>query len=44
MKEKLLIVFSIVLILVSIVALPLDTNAKTIQEFEAEVSKYTKEL
>ena len=44
MKNKLLIISSILLILISFVALPLDTNAKTIQEFEAEVSKYTKEL
>ena len=44
MKNKLLIITSIVLTLVSFVALPIDTSAKTIQEFEAEVSKYTKEL
>lgn len=42
--KKLLIVTSIILLLVSFVALPLDTSAKTIQEFENEVTKYTKEL
>lgn len=44
MKNKLLIKTSIILLLVSFVALPIDTSAKTIQEFENEVSKYTKEL
>ena len=42
--KKLLVGTSIILLLVSFVALPLDTSAKTIQEFEAEVSKYTQEL
>ena len=42
MKNKLLIGTSIILLLVSFVALPVDTSAKTIQEFENEVSKYTK--
>lgn len=32
------------MLLVSFVALPVDTSAKTIQEFEAEVSRYTQEL
>lgn len=44
MKNKLLIGTSIILLLVSFVALPVDTSAKTIQEFENEVSKYTKQL
>ena len=44
MKNKLLIGTSIILLLVSFVALPQDTSAKTIQEFENEVSKYTNEL
>ena len=44
MKNKLLIGTSIILLLVSFVALPTDTSAKTIQEFEAEVSRYTQEL
>ena len=44
MKNKLLIGTSIILLLVSFVALPVDTSAKTIQEFENEVTRYTKEL
>ena len=44
MKNKLLIGTSIILLLVSFIALPIDTSAKTIQEFENEVSKYTKQL
>ena len=44
MKKKIPVLFLILLILVSYVALPLDTKAKTIKEFEAEVEKYTKEL
>ena len=44
MKNKLLIGTSIILLLVSYIALPLDTSAKTIQEFENEVSRYTQEL
>jgi murein DD-endopeptidase MepM/ murein hydrolase activator NlpD len=44
MKNKLLIGTSIILLLVSFVALPVDTSAKTIQEFEAEVSRYTQDL
>ena len=42
--KKLLIVTSIILLLVSFIALPIDTSAKTIQEFENEVTRYTKEL
>lgn len=42
--KKLLIVTSIILLLVSFIALPVDTSAKTIQEFENEVTRYTKEL
>lgn len=42
--KKLLVVTSIILLLVSFVALPIDTSAKTIQEFENEVTKYTQEL
>jgi murein DD-endopeptidase MepM/ murein hydrolase activator NlpD len=44
MKNRLLVGTSIILLLVSFVALPTDTSAKTIQEFEAEVNKYTQEL
>lgn len=42
--KKILVGTSILLVIVSFIALPIDTSAKTIQEFEAEVSKYTKEL
>ena len=44
MKNRLLIGASIIVTLVASVALPADTSAKTIQEFEAEVSRYTQEL
>ena len=44
MKNKFLIIFTIFIVLVSFIALPIDTSAKTIQEFQAEVEKYTKEL
>lgn len=44
MKNKILILFTIFLIIVSYIALPLDTKAKTIQQFEQEVEKYTQEL
>ena len=42
--KKLLVITSIILLLVSFVALPVDTSAKTIQEFENEVTRYTQEL
>ena len=42
--KKLLVGTSIILLLVSFVALPVDTSAKTIQEFENEVTKYTQEM
>ena len=41
-KSKLLII--VLIGIVSFNALPLDTDAKTIQQFEQEVEKYTKEL
>ncbi len=44
MKKNIFISVSILGILVSCIALPLNTSAKTIKEFEAEVSKYTKDL
>ena len=34
----------VIVLLLSLVALPINTKAKTIQEFEAEVEKYTKQL
>ena len=42
--KRILVGTSIILLLVSFVALPTDTSAKTIQEFENEVTRYTKEL
>ena len=42
--KKVLIGTSIILLLVSFIALPTDTSAKTIQEFEEEVNRYTEEL
>lgn len=44
MKNKIIISLSIIIALVSLIALPIDTKAKTIKEFEAEVNKYTQEL
>ena len=44
MKNKLLIITAITLTFVSFVALPLDAEAKTVTEFQAEIEKYTKEL
>ena len=44
MKKKTGIVIAIVLAFVSFIALPIDASAKTIQEYEQEVDKYTKEL
>lgn len=42
--KKTLITLSILLLLISFVALPMDTSAKTIQQFEAEVQQFTAEL
>lgn len=42
MKKKILLI--LIVGIVSFIALPTDTNAKTIKEFENEVAKYTKEL
>lgn len=44
MKSKYLSVFLILLIIVSMYALPIETKAKTIKEFQAEVDSYTKQL
>ena len=45
MKTKKIVVIAILLsLLVSYTTLPIDTNAKTISEFEAEADKLTKEL
>ena len=42
--EKILVLSAIVLTIVSFIALPIDTKAKTIQQFEEEVQKYTEAL
>ena len=44
MKEKLLIITALSLLLVSLFALPINTSAKTVKQFEAEIEKYTSEL
>lgn len=44
MKNKILIVSTILITLISLLALPIDTRAKTIQEFEAEIEEYTSQL
>lgn len=44
MIKKIIILCFIVSLLVTTIALPVDTKAKTIKEFEDEVEKYTKEL
>ena len=43
-KNKVICSLLIVLIFVSLFALPLNTKAKTIKEFEEEAEKYTKQL
>lgn len=43
-RKKFVVSLTFVLAIVSLIALPIGTKAKTIQEFEAEVDKYTKEL
>ena len=42
--KKITTIVIIIVLLVSLFALPIDTNAKTIAEFEAEVTKFTNEL
>ena len=42
--KKYINVFLIIVLLLSLVALPINTKAKTIQQFEAEVEKYTQQL
>ena len=44
MKNKTVVITSLIVTLVSFIALPIDTSAKTIQEFEQAVENYTKEL
>lgn len=44
MKKKILLVLIIVTVMISTFTFPLNTQAQTISEFEAEVEKYTKEL
>ena len=44
MKKKYISLLTIIICIVSLIALPIGTKAKTITEFEAEVKKYTQEL
>ncbi len=44
MKKYISLTMIIVLLLVPLLALPVETSAKTVSEFEAEVTKYTAEL
>ena len=44
MKTKKISIFVLILVMVSTLLLPVETNAKTISEFEAEVASYTKQL
>ncbi len=44
MKNKILVSFTICLMLVSLFALPLEASAQTIAQFESEVEKYTAQL
>lgn len=43
-KYKKISIIVIILLLVSTLILPVETNAKTIKEFQAEVEQYTKQL
>lgn len=42
--KKIFCLITIISVFVSLLALPINTKAKTIKDFEAEVEKYTKEL
>ena len=42
--KKIISIILVTATLVSIYALPIDTSAKTVAQFEAEVKKYTKDL
>lgn len=44
MKKYVITICSICLCLISLIALPVETKAQTISEFQAEVEKYTKQL
>lgn len=44
MTKKTIIIILILLLLVPTIALPIDTKAKTIKEFEQEVAEYTRQL
>ena len=44
MKNRFLVIVTMFLTLISMIALPIDTKAKTVALFEAEIEKYTKEL
>ena len=44
MKKKIVILTIVLASLISLISLPIETSAKTIKQFEAEVNKYTAEL
>ncbi|MBQ2639700.1 MAG: peptidoglycan DD-metalloendopeptidase family protein [Bacilli bacterium] len=44
MMKKVVVIVIVLSLIVSYTILPIDTSAKTIREFEAEVAKYTSEL
>lgn len=43
-KQKLIHIFTIIVVLISVIALPIDTQATTLKEYENQVVKYSKEL
>lgn len=43
-KQKLIHIFTIIVVLISVIALPIDTQATTLKEYEDQVLKYSKEL
>ena len=44
MKKKIIVSILIIIIVFTTIALPVETQAQTIREFESEVERYTKEL
>ena len=42
--KRIVIIATIVLSVVSFIALPVETNAKTLAQFEAEVEQYKQQL
>ena len=44
MKKKIVVLTIVLATIISLISLPIETKAKTIKQFEAEVNKYTAEL